>query len=205
MAGWRPSFWRAWTAALVLLILLFWAASQQRRFPFDLEITRTLQAWNPSGRAWAQYVTNSAKPPLSLGLLALASIAAWRMGGLRAVGIPSIAYAAVLALDPLLKRWIARPRPSADLVQVAGSTAGNGCPSTFALVYAATFGAVMLVAALRMRPPRRWWIVGGGVLILLVGGGARVVLGGHWPSDVLLSYALGALLLTGIARLLGVR
>jgi membrane-associated phospholipid phosphatase len=37
----------------------------------------------------------------------------------------------------------------------------------------------------------RWVMVLAGALLLFVGGSARIVLGAHWPSDVVASYLIG--------------
>jgi membrane-associated phospholipid phosphatase len=44
-------------------------------------------------------------------------------------------------------------------------------------------------------------LIGGGALLLL-GGVARVALGAHWPSDVIISYYLGLLWAAFLIRLI---
>lgn len=193
-----------WIAAIGVL-LLFVLAAQIPRFPLDLETTRAVQRMSRGGTAWATSLTNTAKAPGIYFLLAATSLLAWRLAGIRAALLPPAAYLVVLGLDRVLKPWIARPRPSSDLVQVVGSSAGFGCPSTFGLVYAATVGSVVWLAWRRARGARRWLVLGLGFAVLLVGAMARVVLGGHWPSDMILSYLLGAPIVTTLARWLGGR
>ena len=196
---------RLWWIAAAGVLLLFVVAAQIPRFPLDLEATRAVQRMSRSGTAWTTSLTNTAKAPGIYVLLAATSFLAWRLKGVRAALLPSAAYLLVLGLDRVLKPWIARPRPSSDLVQVVGSSAGFGCPSTFGLVYAATVGSVVWLAWRHARGTRRGMVMGLGLALLLAGATARVVLGGHWPSDMILSYLLGVLVVTGLARWLGAR
>lgn len=177
---------------------LGFAAAKWPRFPGDLAVTRAAQAAFPGERAWAWALTNTARPPASHLLLGVALLAGWRFARGRGALAAALAFAAAHGLDRVLKPAIGRPRPTADLVEVAGSSAGWSCPSTFALVYAATLGFIAVTSAVGRRGALRWVIVLVCAGLLVAGGLARVVLGGHWASDILVSWFLMAGVLAGL-------
>jgi len=88
---------------------------------------------------------------------------------------------------------IARPRPSADLVQVAEKLSGYSFPSIFGMTYASTIGFLAVLFARKTRGALRMTAVTLCCVLLLIGWAARIALGAHWPSDVLLSYLIGVL------------
>lgn len=99
--------------------------------------------------------------------------------------------------------WLSsgRPRPQPDWVRVAGSSAGYSCPSTFALTYAGTLGWIGgILLRVVVNRHLRMTLVSGVVVVFAVGMLARIVLGGHWPSDMLLSYGLGLWVVWGLQR-----
>lgn len=107
-------------------------------------------------------------------------------------------WVALMATAPMLewafKQVVGRPRPEAMSL---------GFPSGHATAAAAFFGAVMFLAGAlppRVGAPMRVLAL---VMIVLVGM-ARVMLGAHWPSDVLAGIALG-LALAATADLLASR
>jgi undecaprenyl-diphosphatase len=109
---------------------------------------------------------------------------------------PAIVAALILlgnVLTPVIKIFIGRPRPSADLVHVYLHYATSSFPSGHAL------GAVLLVGAIwwlatpphNLRP--RWPVYLGVFLFIMLVGYDRIYLGVHWPSDVLAGYLIGLL------------
>ena len=79
-----------------------------------------------------------------------------------------------------------RPRPSRDLITVVGNPSGFSFPSTFTTFVAVTFGSVLLLA-LHSRARRAVVVAALAALVILLGWAARVALGAHWPSDVVLT------------------
>ncbi len=107
----------------------------------------------------------------------------------------------MLALGFWLSPVVARPRPSPELVRVWRPLSGYSFPSISALGYAATFGFLAVLAAVQSSGRLRLALmIGCGVLLVLCWA-ARVALGAHWPSDVLISYYLGLLWAAGLIRL----
>lgn len=178
---------------LALLALLIGGASvaMQGPLPGDATIARASQDLFGSAPGWAFGLTETAKAPLLWATLVVASALAWlAAGGRGALAVP-VAYALAFAADKALRAAIFVPRAAEPLVAVAEAASSSGLPSTFGLVHGAMFGVAALApgrtrarAALRLAA----------IALLLCGCTARVVLGGHWPSQMLASAALGVAL-----------
>jgi undecaprenyl-diphosphatase len=91
-------------------------------------------------------------------------------------------------LNQLQKHWIARPRP--ELEQHLVSTNSHAFPSGHAansMIFYVTF-ALVLTSGTRLERPA----LAAAVLLSLMIGISRVMLGVHWPSDVIGGWAFGA-------------
>ncbi len=99
--------------------------------------------------------------------------------------------ASVMALQSGLKQFIDRPRPR--LWPWLVSASGPAMPSGHALASAAFYPLLGHLLARWHPPGARVYRAFGWLLPPLIGCG-RVYLGVHWPSDVLVGWALGALL-----------
>jgi membrane-associated phospholipid phosphatase len=183
-----------WVVLAALTVVLVIAAANLPYFPGDVALARFVQFLVP-GSGWAKWVTDTAKVPGRFVLLAISLLVAWFLGRWRGVILAAISFGAMLGLERLLKAIIDRPRPTPDLIEVLGKSEGSSFPSTFALVYAATFGfiALLSLASYRGSKSTRFSIFAVCCLILLVGMVARIVLGAHWPSDMLVSYLISGL------------
>jgi len=115
----------------------------------------------------------------------------WRARSWRPLLLLACAYAGAYLLQISVKQLTHRPRPPAALTLEHFS--GYAFPSGHATDAAAVYG---MLAALLAAVTTRWsrkvtvWAVAA-VLVLLVGF-SRVYLGGHWLTDVLGGFALGA-------------
>lgn len=182
-----------WAGLLGLVLGLGLLAAKFPVLPGDVALARLGQSLAGESTGWAYTITNTAKAPWAYVLVALTAGISSRLRGPWTAGAAVIAYLLAHGFDRLLKPLIGRPRPSPELIEVAGSTTGFSCPSTFALVYAATFGFLLCVLCQQRRSV---WRNAGLVfcsVALVLGASARVVLGGHWPSDLVFSYLLAAL------------
>jgi membrane-associated phospholipid phosphatase len=178
--------------ALIALVIGGASAMLQGPLPGDVALARALQAALGSAPLWAFALTQSAVFPLvGMSLIAGAALG-WKVAGMRGVLAVPLAYGLALLADKALRAVIFVPRPAEPLVAVAVPSASSGLPSTFGLVYGAVFGVALLAAASGARTAGPARLIAGGAM--LVGAAARVVLGGHWPSQMLASCALGMVL-----------
>lgn len=194
-------------AAAALVITGFaWSALDPGALPGDLAVARAVQNIFGTEPVWARWLTDTAKFPTAWVTLALAATLAILMRGWRGALSAGAAFAVAHGLDKLLRLVVFAPRPTADVVAVASPASSSGLPSTFGLVFGALFG-LTLVAALGRRSTAATAIALFSALLLLAGFAARVALGGHWPSQMLLSLVLGGLagaMMLGLAAETGV-
>jgi len=98
-----------------------------------------------------------------------------------------------LLLGIVLKRIVARPRPSAELVHVHDAVQGYSFPSTTAFLSVVLLGAIVYLLW-QARSPRPVLVALGAVALafVLTIGLSRVYAGEHWASDVLGAWLFGA-------------
>jgi undecaprenyl-diphosphatase len=173
--------------------LLSVAVARTTRLPGDVAIAGFLQSVAPEDNSWAEAITTSAKTPWNFILLAITILLSWLIAGWRAAVFAAICFTGLLLIGPWLQGVIARPRPSpsAGSMMMMGSSSGYSFPSIFALTYAATAGYLAILVWHAGAGRMRWAVVLACALLMFIGGSARIVLGAHWPSDVVVSYLLG--------------
>jgi membrane-associated phospholipid phosphatase len=192
-----------WIGLFILAVLVTLAARYYAHFPGDVAVERWVQSLFPQNLNWAIKVSRTAEFPWVLLILALVLGFSWIVAGWRAALASIFSLAGMLVLGQWLGPVIARPRPSPELVHVFRPLTGYSFPSLFALRYAATFGFLAVLAS---------WKGSGGLRIILVimcgvplllGWVARITLGAHWPSDVIISYYFGFLWAAFVIRFFG--
>ncbi|MCH7579595.1 MAG: phosphatase PAP2 family protein [Chloroflexi bacterium] len=185
-----------WLIAAAIFIFSAFLAHFYDRFPGDERLTDALQRVdvpalggylafvNALGNVWlhAALVVGVA---LLLGLMR----AGWESLLALYTFVPSL-------LNGVVKDWVARPRPSEELVNVPDSIAGFSFPSGHTVSTAALFIVLFFaVSAVVRHRGLRWLLQAGCLLMVVSAGAARVYIGVHWPSDAIAGYLLMALLL----------
>jgi membrane-associated phospholipid phosphatase len=188
-------------AQLAAFALLAVFAGTSAYFPFDVPVERWVQGLLGGTAPWLfGAVTALNGPRQTLGGLLLLLLVV-------ILNPRTIVFAVLASLTGpiyfLVNSMISRPRPSGQLVQVSEHLAGNSFPSghaTFAATYATLL--VLCVGGKYLKRPALFAAAAAGALVVLVFSVARIVTGGHWPSDV-----LGGLLLAGgwMTTLLSIR
>ena len=203
----RPWYYLSRTAKSLLLLyavvlLLFTVlAWWVHAFPvnqLDLLITREFQE-NPA--PWLHLLMVLISYPgstlVSPALIVLAAVIFWVLG-LRLEAVVIVGLSTVSAiLNVLIKLLVARPRPTAGLVEMFQRAMGTSFPSGHVMAYLAFWGVLFSLGVI-LFTGWRWWrillLVVSASFVVLVGP-SRIYLGDHWASDVLGSYLIGGVLL----------
>ncbi len=175
--------------------MLAWGAG-----PLDRQIYEALYAGDrPALLAAARFFTALGQPTILIG--AGAVVAAWLFyRGHRHLPWVLIAIVAIgRGLSEAQKYWIARARPDAEphLVVVKTTSFPSGHATSSMVFYLAL--ALVLTAGTRWHRPA----AAAAIALSLLIGTSRVMLGVHWPSDVIGGWAFGLLWVLLTLRLAG--
>jgi len=155
-------------------------------FAGDVAAARAVQSASPNPEWWARPISSLAPAPAKYYVMVVTAVFAYILAGWRGL----VLIAAVIAIEQYgaesTKALFKRPRPSRELIPTA-SGSGYSFPSTTITFFCVTFGTVAMLAALRRKSPARWPLLAAASIVLLIGCAARVALGAHWPSDVILT------------------
>jgi membrane-associated phospholipid phosphatase len=178
-----------WLLPLLVIVIVLAVAMLTPRLPGDPTVARAIQGLGipPAPAAW---ITSMAGRPSVYVVLAIGLVLATWRGRLRAL----VATAVLMGLwwyggEPL-KELVHRPRPTAEFVEVVRASSGFSFPSTFATTW---FSAWIPLAIYAWRTRQR--AAGTAVsvvawILVLAGAWARVRMGAHWPSDLLMTFGL---------------
>ncbi|MDO4263722.1 MAG: phosphatase PAP2 family protein, partial [Deinococcus sp.] len=124
----------------------------------------------------------------------------WHTLGRRAALFTLLGPGSAVALDALMKVLFSRPRPELwpRLVEETSASSPSGHATMSAAL--ATWAALLLWPRLGRW---RWLVVPAGILYAGTVGLSRIILGVHYPSDVLAGWLTGLALVLGVFRLLG--
>ncbi|HLZ32068.1 MAG TPA: phosphatase PAP2 family protein [Chloroflexota bacterium] len=187
----------------VVLAAMSIAAHKLAYFPVDVGISRDVQAYHPG---WLDTATAALSwtgfPPQSDVLFGVIVLLLFGLGQRLAAAAEVFAAVGSGGLYLVLQQVVGQPRPSADLVQVAGPIQLSGFPSGHLATFVAVFGFLAWLGYRSLQPSAMRWlpVVLVGVLLLLMGF-ARIYAGQHWASDVLAGCLLGGLWLAVTIRL----
>ena len=190
----------SFVAALVALAGIWLAMLICGRGPLDRSIYMTLYAGRrPALVTLAHVLTALGEPTVLIAAGVITAFLLWRAGHRH---LPWILIAITMVgrgLSELQKYWIARPRPDLDphLVVVRTSSFPSGHATSSMIFY--------LTMALALTAGTRWHRIAaaGAILLSLLIGASRVMLGVHWPSDVVGGWAFGLLWVFLTLRLAG--
>jgi membrane-associated phospholipid phosphatase len=173
--------------AVVVTLLVGFAVRMEPYFAGDVAVTRVVQSATPPPGSWATAVSRLAPAPGKYYVMAVVLTAAIFVGGWQGAAL----IAGFLLLEQYFaestKAFFMRPRPSRDLIAVSGNFGGYTFPSTTITFFSVTFGALGILALVRRNAPYRVPVMTIAFGMLFLGCAARVALGAHWPSDVLLT------------------
>lgn len=186
--------------AAAVSILVFTGAALTPYFAGDVAVARAVQAASP-GTAWATLVTSLALEPAKYVVMTLAVVFAFWLAGWKGAAITIAAIAIEQNFGEASKQIAQRPRPSRELIAVVGNPAGFSFPSTFTTFIAVTFGSVLLLA-IGSRVKQARLVAAVCALVIVVGWAARIALGAHWPSDVVLTSVVCLVWIWAARRLL---
>lgn len=211
----RVPWYRAiWRGELLLIVdafvlaffgLLAWWVHVHPVLAIDVSITREFQE---NHAPWLQAFMLAVSVPgtysfIQTGLVVLAALVFWffnmRLEALFIVGLSAMSG----LLNLVIKLVVARPRPTARLVDVIQYAKGLSFPSGHVMSYVALWGLLFSFAIILFRG-KHWWrtalLIISALFVVLVGP-SRIYLGDHWASDVLGGYLIGGVLL-GLALFL---
>jgi len=193
-----------WFLGLAVLVIAAWFVhGHPNPWPFELTISRDVQAWHMPGllRAILIFVSTFNDPTPS-GIAAAVVVAAL----LFTRKIRQALFLGYLILvgdsfDAIIGDIVGRPRPSPHLIHVTATLNFNSFPSGHTEHIVIFYGFLLFLSL--TKPVRQWkyakWLIPIQVLMaldILLMGFSRVLEGEHWPLDVLGGYLSGALWLS---------
>ena len=186
--------------AIVSLAAIWLAMLLAGRGPLDRAAYEALYAGrDPRLSAIAHVLTALGEPTVLIAASAVIAIWLWFRGH-RHLPLAFVAITMIgRGLSELQKYWIARPRPDLEthLVVVKTSSFPSGHANSSMIFY--------LVLALVLTVGTRWnrLAVAAALMLSFLVGLSRVMLGVHWPSDVIGGWAFGMLWVLLTLRLAG--
>jgi membrane-associated phospholipid phosphatase len=147
----------------------------------------------------SRIVTNLGNVAIVAVIAIAAGLLLWRRG-LPAImaASPAVALGVAAVVGDLAKRLVDRGRPPTSLrLLVEGEPSFPSGHATNAAAVYLTIGVIVAVFVFR-DPLLRVVAVASAALIAGAVGASRLVLGVHWPSDVLAGWALGAVVALGV-------
>ena len=181
---WRLIFAIAALAGIWLAMLLMGGG------PADRTVYEGLYARDrPVALAVARALTALGEPTVLIGAGVLIALWLWHVGRVRTGLALVLVTLTGRVLTEAQKYWIARIRPELEphLVVVKTSSFPSGHAASSMIFF------LSLALAFSAHSRRRFAAAGAAIMLSLMIGTSRVMLGVHWPSDVIGGWAFGLL------------
>ena len=185
--------------AAVVTVLIGVGVWMEPYFAGDVAAATAVQSASPNPGWWARPISNLAPAPAKYFVMVVTAVLAYVVAGWRGLALIAVFITIEQFGAESTKALFKRPRPSRDLLATA-SGSGYSFPSTTVTFFCATFGVVAVLAALRRKAPGRWPLLAGASVMLILVCLARVALGAHWPSDVILTSVIGLTWIWAVSR-----
>lgn len=173
--------------AAIVTVLVGVAVTMEPYFASDVRVAHGLQALSPDPGWWATPISRIPTAPAKYYVMAIAMVLAYALSGWKGLAISVGAIVLDQYGGEASKSIFGRPRPSPDLIHVFGTPSGFTFPSTTLTFACATFGVLEMLAYRTKPSPIRTATIAVAESVIGVSCAARVALGAHWPSDVLLT------------------
>jgi membrane-associated phospholipid phosphatase len=193
-----------WFLGLTALITIAWFVhGHPNPWPFELTITRDVQAWQMPG--WLKAIlifVSTFNDPTPSGIAAAVVVAALLLARkIRPALFLGYLILVGNSIDAIIGDIVGRPRPSPHLIHVTATLNFNSFPSGHTEHIVIFYGFLLFLTLTKQ--VREWkyakWLIPLQVLMaldILLMGFSRVLEGEHWTLDVLGGYLSGALWLT---------
>lgn len=193
------ALWLLGAAALVVLSVF---AHRYAEFPGDVGLTEWVQQLHQPVAVRVINVASDLNWPLPAGIIAIAVILALAvLRQFRAAICAAISGFGADAANVTLNGAVARPRPNNVHIHAVAHLGLHSYPSGHVTHVIAFYGFLFFLTLRAESAHPRWrpWLLAARAICLyfiIFIGPSRLLEGEHWPSDVLASYLLGALILT---------
>jgi len=163
--------------------------------PADVHIANALAPWRRQSGFWSA-ISMLGDTEIRLGIVALLILALFAWGRRLDALLLGVTITAGMGINSLLKLLFSRPRP--DLMPHLDTVMSLSFPSGHAAHSATLYLLIALFAGSMTHGSKtQVAIVSVAAVLIMLIGLSRVVLGVHWPSDVLAGWAVG----TGFAMI----
>ena len=191
-----------WAVGLVVLAIASVLAHRYAEFPYDLPVAEWVQQLKQPVADRVINVASDLNWPVPAGAIAIAVILALLV--LRRVRAAICAVVASFGADlanVVVNGIVARPRPNNVHIHAVAHLGLHSYPSGHVTHVVAFYGFLFYLCLEAARQHPRWTPLWRTIQVICLYfiifiGPSRVLEGEHWPSDIMASYLLGALMLT---------